>query len=251
MCSSAIRLFWIALFWMGWNLQGEQQDHNQNAWFSYFGDHPLSGGPWGLHFDAQLRRSDLGAEPMQVLVQPGLNYQCASGWQLAAGYGFMETSAYGHHPVPVALPEHRFWQQASRTSKLGSLSLQHRFRVEQRFLGQNNQGIQPAKVDSYRYENRLSYRLATTLPLKALGCDKLYFKISDEVFVNLGEQVLGNHFDQNRAYVALGRPIGKHGKLELGFMEQTLQMRGGNVFQNNHTLMISFFSDWPFGSLQK
>ncbi len=30
-------------------------------------------------------------------------------------------------------------------------------------------------------------------------------------------------------------------KVELGFMEQTLQHRNGRVIENNHTLMLSLF----------
>lgn len=40
--------------------------------------------------------------------------------------------------------------------------------------------------------------------------------------------------------------IGEHCKLEVGYMEQTVQHRDGRVFENNHTLMVSFLPNWPF-----
>ena len=37
-------------------------------------------------------------------------------------------------------------------------------------------------------------------------------------------------------------------KLEIGFMEQTVQRRGGAVWENNHTAAVWLMSKWPFGS---
>jgi hypothetical protein len=59
--------------------------------------------------------------------------------------------------------------------------------------------------------------------------------------------VKGNHFDQNRAYPGPGRKVSDTLRVELGFMEQTLQKRGGKIWEYNHTAGIWITSRWPFG----
>jgi hypothetical protein len=213
-------------------------DHNASAWYNYFGDHAIGDGQWGLHLDAQVRRDNLGLDQQQYLVQPGVNFKARPNLDLGAGYGYMRTYPYGDFPLPAPLDEHRVWEQVSTTTPALGLNWNHRLRLEQRHIG---------RAGSFRYENRVSYRLLTTLPLPFVEDPRYYLKASEEIFVNFGGAVAKNHFDQNRAYLAVGRRLSEHTKLEIGFMEQTLQHRDGRVLENNHTLMVSFFSGWPFG----
>lgn len=217
-------------------------DNNGTVWLNYFGDHQIGESPWGLHLDAQVRRDNMGMNQQQYLVQPGVNYQLNERVSLGAGYGYMRTYPYGEFPLPLALPEHRVWEQASIATPCFGHRFTHRFRLEQRHLGTPRTPIVGApQFGGYRYENRFRYRLLTTFPLpfgKDSGC---YLKASDEIFINFGGAVAKNTFDQNRAYLALGRNLRKDMKVELGFMEQTLQHRNGRVIENNHTLMLSVF----------
>jgi hypothetical protein len=87
--------------------------------------------------------------------------------------------------------------------------------------------------------------LRTTLPLTE--DKKTYLALWNETFVNFGSNVSGNFFDQNRAFVGVGRKLSEHTRLEVGFMEQTLQRRGGAIWENNHTLSVWLTSRWPFG----
>ncbi len=64
---------------------------------------------------------------------------------------------------------------------------------------------------------------------------------------NFGKNVVGNTFDQNRAYIAFGTNIARDTRLELGFLEQTLQRRGGVIFEHNHTLQVIINCRLPFG----
>jgi hypothetical protein len=68
----------------------------------------------------------------------------------------------------------------------------------------------------------------------------------DEVFINFGDNVLLNQFDQNRAAVALGRKLSRTVNLEVGYMLQTIQRRGGRIWEQNNTVMVSLFSTTPF-----
>lgn len=236
-------LAWVGLV----SLASAETDDNGSLWLNYFGDHPVAETPWALHLDMQVRRADYGRVWQQFLVQPGIVYDINEKVKVAGGYGFMETHPYGDHPVPFDFPEHRIWEQISFTSKLLGVDWQHRFRLEQRFLGTPDGTPAGLLVENYdyRFENRFRYRLQTVLPLRCLGDAGYYLRVYDEVFLNFGGDVARNHFDQNRAYIGVGRPIQKHFRVELGFMEHLLQQRNGEIWENNHTLMFSIISGQP------
>ena len=89
--------------------------------------------------------------------------------------------------------------------------------------------------------------LRTSVPLPVGGGKKYYLGLYDEIFYNFGKQVSFNVFDQNRAYVALGRNLKHQTRIEVGYMEQTIQQRNGRVFEHNHTLQVAIYSRLPFG----
>lgn len=215
---------------------------NQHAWYNYFGDHPLSKN-WGIHLEGQWRRHDLGLKWQQLLLRPGVNYELNANVTLTAGYAFVDTFRYGDYPAPFRFPEHRLFEQVLLKQNIGRVNFQHRYRLEQRYLGQKDQA--GSRIESWRYENRFRYLVKASIPFTQKG--KTYLALYDEIFVNFGRNVAANVFDQNRAYVAVGFPIAKETKLEAGYMMQTVQQRNGRVFEWNNTLQVGVFSTLPFG----
>ena len=222
-------------------------DNNANAWFMYFGDHPFSKtSKWGLHLEGQFRRADVGLKWQQLLLRPAINYQLNKKVALTGGYGFIQSHGYGDFPSPATAPEHRFFEQASITQRFKKLDFQNRLRFEQRNLGvMAKQPNGDFDRIGWRYENRFRYMLRTNVPLK-VGGGKYYVGLYDEILFNYGKNVAKNVFDQNRAYAALGRNLGHETKLEVGYLEQTVQHRDGLVFEHNHTLQIAIYSKLPF-----
>ena len=212
-----------------------QVDNNAHAWFMYFGDHQFGNSKFGAHLEGQWRRANLGLTWQQLLLRPALNYQLNKKVMLTGGYGFVDTHRYGDYPSRENFPEHRTYEQAQINQRFLGLDWQNRLRLEQRhILGY-----------AARYENRFRYMLRTNIPLP--WDDKRYYLgVYDEVFYNFGKNVAFNVFDQNRAYVALGRNMGHQTRVEVGFMEQTVQHRDGRVFEHNHTLQVAIYSRLPF-----
>src|SRR3954453_10889501 len=111
-----------------------QTDSNFHGWLMYFGDHPVSD-RWGVHLEAQFRRTNGGLAPQQLLLRPALNFSVNSHLMLTGGYGYVRTSRYGDFPAPAAFPENRFFEQGLIRHKLGKVGIQHRLRLEQRLIG--------------------------------------------------------------------------------------------------------------------
>lgn len=210
-----------------------QVDNNANGWYMYFGDHAFGKSRFGVHLEGQWRRTGLGLTWQQLLLRPALNFQLNKKIALTGGYGFVETYRYGDFPARQKFPEHRIFEQATITQRAFKLDWQNRLRLEQRHI----LGV------AARYENRFRYMLRTNIPLGK----KYYLGLYDEVFYNFGKNVAFNVFDQNRAYVALGRNLRRQTRFEVGFMEQTIQQRNGRVFEHNHTLQVAIYSRMPFG----
>jgi hypothetical protein len=211
---------------------------NANLWLNYVGDHPIGDGPWGLHLEMQNRLSEWGEDWQQLLFRTGINYQIDPKMSVSLGYAFVETFPYGELPVAAEFDEHRIYEQFSCKDSWKGLDWQHRFRLEQRF-------IEDLAAADWRPENRFRYMLRTTVPLTE---DKRwYIALWDEAFLNFGGNLDNNHFDQNRAFAGIGQKLDQHTALEVGFLEQTLQKRGGVNWEHNHTVAVWLTSNWAPG----
>ena len=225
-------------------------DHNFNGWYMYFGDHPIGQGPWGIHIEGQWRRHNFITDNQQLMVRPGVNYQVNPNLMLTAGYLFVKTYRYGDFPVAAAFPEHRIFQQAVVKHSIGRVGLSHRYRLEQRFLGEVSvQGGRDPEVQRWRHENRFRYQFRSTIPFRGSSIDQgsLYAALYNEFFVNFGQNVAANVFDQNRAYAAAGYAVTKDTRVEAGYLNQIIQQRNGRIFEVNHTFQLAVFSTIPFG----
>jgi hypothetical protein len=220
---------------------------NTHAWLMYFGNHKFSE-RLGLHAEVQWRRHDLFAENQQLLLRTGLDYYLKSGPRLTVGYAFVETYPYGDFAVANAFPEHRIWQQLATTQTLGKVKLAHRYRIEQRMIGNAATG----EFENGRFEHRFRYMAKATINFTE-GEHPLFGAIYDEIFINAGKDVTYNLFDQNRAYAAIGYTFSPALKLELGYLYQLVQLRSldagagiRNRIEDNHTLQVGLFSTFGF-----
>jgi hypothetical protein len=219
---------------------------NQIGWYTYFGTFKLSN-KLGLHTEYQFRRANVITDWQQSLLRLGLNYQLHPTVQVRVGYGWIETFPYGEFPLNgfgKQFTEHRIFQMAQLSQKVGKVDFSHRFMLEQRFLGKYSDA-QATKESEFPLLHRMRYLVRMQVPLKGNEIqDKTpYLAIYDEVFVGFGENVNANVFDQNRIGVLLGYRFSKKFRLEGGYLNQTLQfgreINGKNVFQHNSGLIIN------------
>jgi hypothetical protein len=130
---------------------------------------------------------------------------------------------------------------------LGKVKLAHRYRLEQRMIGNASTG----PFENGRYENRARYMAKANINITD-GKHPIFVAFYDEVFINFGKDVAYNIFDQNRLYGAIGYSFSPALKLELGYLSQVVQLRSLDVtslksrIENNHTLQIALFSNVSF-----
>lgn len=227
-----------------------QYANNFNAWYMFFAD-PKLDEHWGIHLEAQFRRSGLIADQQQLLLRTGLNYHFNSSVSATVGYCFVQTSPYGDFPAKADFPENRFWEQLQMKTQHGRFEWVNRLRLEQRLV--NSPVATEANPDKYEpgdavYFNRFRLFNKVSIPFKGttIGDKSLYFAMYDEVLFAFGKNVAANALDQNRAYAALGYKIPKLGRLELGYLYQAINKTDGIKRERNHTLQVGLTSNFDF-----
>lgn len=185
------------------------QNTDAGNWFIYFGNQKISE-KWNWHNEVQYRNFNFIGDLEQLLLRTGIGYNLSpNNNNLLLGYGFIHSQPYiSGTDDKRKVDEHRLFQQFITRQSFGRFFLQHRYRVEQRFI-----------EDDFRMRYR--YFLALNIPLNKSVMQKnaVYASAYNEIFVNGSE----NLFDRNRLYGALGYCISDHVRMEIGAMTQFLE----------------------------
>jgi hypothetical protein len=201
------------------------------GWYIYKGDHFFHD-KWGINSELHLRRARI-LDPLQLVAIGGIHYKLTPDVHLTGSYTFTHTHPYGEAPALNHFTEHRLTEQVQLKASYGPFLLQHRFRLEQRFIKR------PAQENT-TYLNRIRYQLKAVLPLLGATLEEKepFLVASNEVFINFGENVQANIFDQNRAYAGVGYKLSQAASFEVGYLHQLVQQSNGINFLNNHTLQF-------------
>lgn len=184
-------------------LKINSQESGLGNWLIYIGSKQLNS-KWNLHHEIQYRNYNGLGDLEQLLIRTGLGYAIGPKSNLLLGYGYINSENYtGNGNDQVTVEEHRIFQQFITKQSIGSVSLQHRYRFEQRFIESN-------------FKTRFRYFLSINIPFKN---SKYYASAYNEIFLNGESQV----FDRNRIYGGLGYKVSKGIKLELGYMSQVFE----------------------------
>lgn len=219
---------------------------NQIGWYNYFGTFKVAD-KWSVHTEYQWRRNNFILDWQQSLLRVGLNYSLNPRILFRAGYGWIETYAYGEIPLNGAgkdFTEHRTFEMAQLSHKEERVDFSHRFMLEQRFVGRYSLPSRN-REDEFPLLHRIRYMVRLQIPLRGHEIkDKTpYIAFYDEVFIGFGKNVNANIFDQNRIGLLLGRRFNKNFQIEGGYLHQILQysrqINGKNTFQNNKGFVIN------------
>ncbi|GAB3881071.1 DUF2490 domain-containing protein [Spirosoma agri] len=201
------------------------RDTNALAWFVYTGDHQISQ-KWAVHTEYQWRRVGGLGSAQQQLARLGLVHKLTDRVKVSGGYTYFQSYRYGAYPEVLGRPEpeSRIYEDITLTDKLGRLGLEHRVRLEQRWLGSRDQTGQ-GPVQQWEYQNRIRYQLSVEFPLQGPTIDdgEWYLNAFDELFIGFGRNVDDNVFNQNRLSGGLGYQITDKAKLELNYLYQIRQ----------------------------
>jgi hypothetical protein len=223
----------------------------------YFGDHPVTKG-YGVHLEMQYRAQGIGQEPTQLFLRPGLVRYFPKNIMVSLLYTYVRDYPFQGGPLADPRrtgpqPEHRLAEEFRWTHTLTQYSgkrafAQHRFRLEQRWLGQSGQAH---GVYDWLFGERARYRLYVQFPLpfNTKNARPDFVAAYDEVLVRFGPHGGASAIDQNRTYGALGWKLSPEFNLEVGYLHQYLPRSNGFVGEQNNAFQLSIGSTAPLRKL--
>lgn len=202
----------------------QAQKNDLGAWYMYFGNNKISK-KLNFHNEIQYRNFDGIGDLEQLLIRTGIGYDLTeNNNNILLGYGFILSQPYINGEKTENI-EHRIFQQYITKQKFGRFNLQHRYRLEERFL-----------EDDFRM--RFRYFLGLNIPInnKEMLPKTFYGSVYNEIFLHFNSPT----FDRNRVYGALGYVINKNMRIEAGYMNQIQENR------NRGQIQIGFYNNIPF-----
>ena len=213
-----------------------QTQSTSTGWGAVFASYKLND-KLSIHFDGQARTTDEWEDLQSYIIRPGLNYHIKSNMILTAGYAYV-----GHNreisDIQGWIPEHRIWEQFIVNQRFliegHATTLQHRFRLEQRFIGQGIVDGNELATDGYDFAQRLRYFARGIFPLKKTETftNGAFIALQDEIFANVQNAPNDKVYDQNRAYIAIGWRVSPKFDIEAGYMNQFVVGKSSNVANN-------------------
>lgn len=148
-----MKKFILIIAFLSISFAGKSQDSSLGNWLVYIGSKQLNS-KWNLHHEIQYRNYNTGGDLEQLLLRTGLGYKIGEKSNLLLGYGYINSENFtGNGNEQVTVEEHRIFQQFINKGALGSVSIQHRYRFEQRFVAND-------------FKTRFRYFLGLNIPLK-------------------------------------------------------------------------------------
>ncbi len=208
---------------------GFSQSSKIGNWFIYFGNQKINK-RLNLWNEIQYRNYNVAGDLQQLLIRTGLGYNLSeNNNNILLGYGFILGKTYlNNSDDKKSTNEHRIYQQFITRQNFGRIFIQHRYRIEERFLPQD-------------FQMRFRYFLSFNIPInhKNMDAKTIYASAYNEFFLN-GQNT---YFDRNRLYGAIGYVLNKNFRVEAGMMAQTLQNKNRNQFQVVLFNNLSFLKD--------
>ena len=210
----------------------------EQLWIGYFNQTRLTN-KFGFWVDVHYRMTDNFVDrPFQFLFRPALTYFIKDNLRINVGYTLAK-----HFPAEgmnTTRTEHRAWQQIWWNQKYPGLTTLQWLRLEQRF---NEKVVDDVKQDGYNYTFRVRYNFSFFIPLKGkeMAAKTPFAVVINEIFLNFGDNITYNTFDQNRFFAGFGYQFSAHLNAQLGYMNVYQQEASGNNYFSTHAIRFFVF----------
>ena len=179
--------FFVALFLI---TTVNAQNTDTGNWFLYFGNQKINK-RWNWHNEVQYRNYNFAGDIEQLLLRTGMGYNLSeNNNNVLLGYAYVHSAPYiAGTDKKSNTNEHRIFQQFITKEKFGRVNIQHRYRLEQRFIEED-------------FKMRVRYFLSLNVPINKKEMEKnaVYASAYNEIFIN----TKANYFDRDRVYGGIG-----------------------------------------------
>ncbi|MBE9661702.1 DUF2490 domain-containing protein [Mucilaginibacter myungsuensis] len=180
---------------------------------------------WGGMIELQSRSNELFNQFNYYETKGGVSYDLDKNFTALLGGGRYLTYDYNNLGAGPTIIEARMWQQMTLSQYLDRIKLEHRYRIEQRWLNGH-------------YRNRFRYRINAFVPLnkKKVGPETFFITVFNEIFLNNHEP----HFERNRFSAGLGYQFDKKWILQAAWLNQYNYVPGKGSAKNNIAFTLMY-----------
>jgi hypothetical protein len=161
---------------------------------------------WSVFAEGQLRSWKVYDQFYYYELKTAATYNFTKELSVTGGLGTYHTyTTGGNFKKPITNNEFRTWLQLMMVQNFGRIKIDHRYRMEQRWV-------------TAGYRNRYRYRLNAIVALnhKKLMDKTIYATAFDEVFFTNKNP----YFERNRVFGGLGYQVNNHVTFQAGYINQ-------------------------------
>jgi len=208
----------LLAFSLGNAVAGDVDDELGN-WFGFNSATRLTD-QWSFFAQGELRTWEMASNLNETLFRFAGLYDFNPRHRAAFGYVRVDTGSFEENRGLSNFSENRFYQEYQFKHKLGTGSLVHRFRLEQRWLNAER---------STDLSHRARYLLKYTKPLnsESMKPGTWYISVFDEVFIDFDSNGYwynpiryDSGLNQNRLYFGAGRELSAAANFQFGLLWQ-------------------------------
>lgn len=215
--------------------QNKEVVYNKNSWYTLVVGYRFHS-KWSAHTEIHARRNGLVFNPQQFVFRLGAQYHYSPRVVFTLGGSHIHKSPYGAQPTALPTSEHNLYEQVSLKQTLGWFGLQHRYRIEQRWVDKVVELDNRPQIHGKKYLTRLRYRLSAKLPLNSH-----WFVVGgNEVFIDTSTLTTGNTFNQNWLFGSIGYQLNQWAQVKMGYLHQFIKKSTSRAI-SNHTFTLGLF----------
>ena len=218
----------------------ESITHQNLYWTRYYNQYSFNS-KLSWHNEADMRRFLENNKLQQFIFHSHVHYKVLPSLDVAMGLTYSRQSPqFPDATTDLVVPEIRPFQEITHSQALSKrFTLSHRFRLDERFVSKNDGKV---LLDGYDFNLRYRYRIQGVCNLsKKEDKTPTTAKIADELMLNSGENIIYNHFDQNRIYLGVEQSISPSLSVELGYLRWFQQRSSGKDFFDRNIYRLTIY----------
>ena len=201
------------------------------SWFTYIGNYRLSN-KISVGNSVNIWHYGIADNFNLFFCNIAANYHISPKLTASLSYGILDIDN-GFNKIGKHTFENRIFEQIGYKHLFAKLPIDHRVRIEQRFL---DRPIQKNNV----LQNRIRYRIGSKINLNKI----LFIRFNNE-YMRTIQTKESDGFDENRAYIALGFNLLKYANIQVGYLNR--KIKGLNL----HRLQLKLFYKVDFRNQKK
>lgn len=235
-----ILLITMAMIELRVSAQNKETTHQSLFWTRYYNQFSLNE-KFTWHNEIDNRTFFEKNRHHHLIMHTRLHYKSTKNTDFAIGLTYsLQDPQDPNSKSTLTIPEIRPHQEFNYAIPVNKrLSIQQRFRVDERFFHKNNG---KELIDGFDFNFRFRYKLQVNYKIsKPENIIPTTLKIANELMINSGKNIINNQFDQNRIYFAVEQGINKNFSVELGYLKWYQQRASGYQFFDRDILRLTIY----------